>query len=1150
MIKYALFAAIDPYYYKSFYRLGEKILRGNYFFKLENYINLIQANYRLNSNYLPFFEFYNLYLNGVDIKLNIYIRQLYGGTELYECEADDVNVDNLEKITRPVSNSKCKNKKTLINRLFNFNGEKIISGYITHDSYFDIYAEIDNDNNIINKSLIMMDSLDNNNTAKYLKKDIEYYINFNESHKVKLEPGFNAEINLSNGLSTFILNEENPTAEITGNGYIIKSNTDAMVYFFAKIQSEYLKQIKIENREGKYVKISNISLSNYTEITIDFGFEGFLPSSFPIDASYTNGTIYLDNLYNKMKTKLVKDEYLYIYYYRNINQQFIIEYLDNNLNYKNNDFNIFLIPKNKGLTDAKNVLLINTFELVDSINYIHFCYDLTFIEFNLVSKDYQQFNNKNNAKYLKFELELLKGHNRLEFSKNQAFVYSYSFSDILDDGFFNKLQKWKNDRKVLEDLTIIEAGAKNNNNKIVSIRFKPNYRYSSTRYIIVLAQKNKKNTLNNFNNPCYIAELLNQRPKDIVVDTIYDIGDNDSIYAEVDISNIIELNKIQYFLVNIISQELRYDKNINFYIPIEFNTPMDTKYCSINIQNINDTLTQETIEKYISYYTLKQGVNHYINKNNNFTITIFKDWPCTNELFKYGYFEINTSIINNEIEFFNDSDISFFVYVNAHFISFFEIYNPKDRRPLVDLDLLFNETENNLKIRNNFTEEIKMYFSDEIINKIIEYNISVFDKDDFIFNDFCYNFTIENIDMPIKERRQILFLGNISKEIICNDINCDIEKAFLNNFTGECNCRAQKYFIEKDSPNNITYKEYEKFINSKSKILSFINLKCGKESFNHQNLKNNASFIFSIIFISTYIILYILYFLYSRKNSFQKFEEIKLNPPKIVNFNVLDDLEEEEEKEEEKEVKKEKEQKEEIEEKKEKGEKEQIEGKEQKEENNLKIFNINNQNEGKKENDVEIYPIDIVNKENENKKEVIQKEKEILAVNNINNMVQKVNKASRLRRSLKNKKIMPIDIYITSSKDNNSKQYNNNKNKIEQKVIKFDKNITNINSTDYSSKENLEINNINYQTDSNIKKQEESDKNKNNITNPEFFVLERNKKIYYYYWKFLSLKQPIINLLSFIKCLKVEDSYIPLLVKIIRIIFYLSLDIFFNSLHL
>ena len=504
LIKYALFAAIDPYYYKSLYNFFEKLLREDYYLELENYINLTQANYRINSYYLPIFEFFNLYLNGVDIKLNIYIRQLYGGTELYECEADDVNIDNLEKITKPISNAKCKNKKPLINRLFNLNGEKIISGYITYDSYFDIYAEIDNDNNnnIINISPIMIKSLDNNNTAKYLKKDIEYYINFNETYKVKLEPGFNAQIILTNGLTTYILNDKNATTEITGNGFRIKSDNDAMVYFFAKIQVEYIKQIKIENREGKYVKISNISLSDYTEITIDFGFEGFLPSSFPVDASYTNGTIYLDNLYNKMKKKLVKDEYLYIYYYWNINQKFVIEYLDNNLNIKNNDFNIIFIPKNEGLNDAKNVLLINTFGLFDTINYIHFCFPDTFISLDLENKYHQRFNNQNNDKHLKFELELSEGNNKLEFNTNQSFVFSYSFFDILDDGFFNDNQKWKNERKVLEDLTIIEACAKNNDNKIINIRFKPNSRNSSTRYIVVMAQKNEKNTLNNFNNPC------------------------------------------------------------------------------------------------------------------------------------------------------------------------------------------------------------------------------------------------------------------------------------------------------------------------------------------------------------------------------------------------------------------------------------------------------------------------------------------------------------------------------------------------------------------------------------------------------------------------------------------------------------------------
>ena len=51
------------------------------------------------------------------------------------------------------------------------------------------------------------------------------------------------------------------------------------------------------------------------------------------------------------------------------------------------------------------------------------------------------------------------------------------------------------------------------------------------------------------------------------MDTIYDVGEGDSINAEVDISDIIhEGNK---YLVNIISQELRFDKAINYYQPLE-----------------------------------------------------------------------------------------------------------------------------------------------------------------------------------------------------------------------------------------------------------------------------------------------------------------------------------------------------------------------------------------------------------------------------------------------------------------------------------------------------------------------------------------------------------------------------------------------------
>ena len=54
----------------------------------------------------------------------------------------------------------------------------------------------------------------------------------------------------------------------------------------------------------------------------------------------------------------------------------------------------------------------------------------------------------------------------------------------------------------------------------------------------------------------------------------------------------------------------------------------------------------------------------------------------------------------------------------------------------------------------------------------------------------------------------------------------------------------------------------------------------------------------------------------------------------------------------------------------------------------------------------------------------------------------------------------------------------------------------------------------------------------------------------YYYWKLFQLKQPIVALFSPIKYLKIEESHIPTLVKVMRIIFILSLNIFFNILHL
>ena len=101
--------------------------------------------------------------------------------------------------------------------------------------------------------------------------------------------------------------------------------------------------------------------------------------------------------------------------------------------------------------------------------------------------------------------------------------------------------------------------------------------------------------------------------------------------------------------------------------------------------------------------------------------------------------------------------------------------------------------ENNLKLTNNFSEEINNYLSEVIIKKIKENNFDIFDKDFYLFNDLCKYVAFQNIDIPLKERRNILFLGNIKKEIICSDINCDSESIFINELIGECNCKINTF---------------------------------------------------------------------------------------------------------------------------------------------------------------------------------------------------------------------------------------------------------------------------------------------------------------------------------------------------------------------
>ena len=145
----------------------------------------------------------------------------------------------------------------------------------------------------------------------------------------------------------------------------------------------------------------------------------------------------------------------------------------------------------------------------------------------------------------------------MTFDSKEDFIFSYSFIDETDEKI-KDYKKWNNERQVLANFSIEEVLQLEEQNRI-RIKFRPNYRQSSTRYIIIVAPRNKNNTFENLSNPCYVTKLITEKINGVIIKTIYDIGEYDLIEVDVDISEILDI--MGNYFVTILSQELRFEKN-------------------------------------------------------------------------------------------------------------------------------------------------------------------------------------------------------------------------------------------------------------------------------------------------------------------------------------------------------------------------------------------------------------------------------------------------------------------------------------------------------------------------------------------------------------------------------------------------------------
>ena len=537
-------------------------------YRLSSIFDTNYAFYRVNSYSNSFYDFFNFYFYNMKGNINVYIKVYYGNPQLYEYNPELVNTSDFSILYDLCPFSV--DRKSMLNKVVNLYGNQLFMGYLDYNSYLDVYFEKENNNILDTQSLLL-------NGAKYLKKDKEYTIDFSIDHLFKLEPGFNAEVTIYDDNGKIIkLNDNNPTAEIKGYNYKIKSNNDAMIYFYNKIL-DYLKQYKIDSKQvGMNLEIKS---NEFIWFVIDFGFEGY----YPIDIFSLNynrlengGTIFIENIYDKLKVNLTKGENLYFYYATQSGKEIKeIKYVEN-LNHKNNDYNFNYIPKNSG---NKTLIINNNNQDKKKIRYqINYCNSSEpikmFYQDEISEEILIEFNNDTSI----IDYNVSQYSHRIRFESKSDFVFSYSFYDKMDSNINDK-KEWKEEREVLTNLTIDEISKKypdDNTSDIFLIKFKANYINSPVRYIIIIASNDENNTKENFDNPCYITKLVNEKTKGSKIIDIYDVGKNDTLEIEVDINDI--LGETDKYIINIISQELRFDKKLNYYSSLEFiHRPSDKK---------------------------------------------------------------------------------------------------------------------------------------------------------------------------------------------------------------------------------------------------------------------------------------------------------------------------------------------------------------------------------------------------------------------------------------------------------------------------------------------------------------------------------------------------------------------------------------------
>ena len=525
--------------------------------------------------------------------------------------------------------------------------------------------------------------------------------------------------------------------------------------------------------------------------------------------------------------------------------------------------------------------------------------------------------------------------------------------------------------------------------------------------------------------------------------------------------------------------------------------------CMIAELIVKDEVTMENMDKfkqtYINNYKNNLDVAAiYSNPSLNYTLSIFRTWQCTEVLIAEKYYKLDISELLEKLKKkFNKPGRTFlFSFLNYNYRSYFEVYD-LDSNKKINIEVECPECVRvKYEITNNYSSGINHILGIQLSKVVYKYNINVLNSSDEYFHDSCKKLELESIDVPLEQRRSILYLGKNMKKVACLDDDCTINSLIYDKLVGICSCKLNfDYSLLTNNNPPLEYNSYDYEIDNIFTPVSGINplpvFTCSKETFDSKNIATNASLYIGCIVIifqlSSFIYLILSYCLKNRT-----VKEIASPPPK--DYLTI----------------------------------------------NKKTIFTDDTEKATQAKDKDFYDISFDSADSEKKAQDKDEGDEEELDNYISGNIIKKSHSS-----------VEEDL---SESENKSDVFNKGRYKFQfEKDFKPDEN-ENIHKLTTENLRNSRDEQSDHST-LNIDIPEEEVKTIKNKIELDYIILSEaikrdNRTLWELYFHILPLKQPIWDMLSHIKALEINKSFVPLSMKIIRFFFMLSLNMFMNSLFL